>query len=64
MSPKFCQSLNELQCLHVGCAGSPGDGGHGPGKGSPTWFSDLSEDMRSASTGLMLLDDIDETEEV
>jgi len=47
------------------CVGSPATGGgHGLGKGSPTWFSELSEDMRSASTGLMLLDDIDETEEV
>ena len=28
------------------------------------WYTDLSEDMRTASTGLMMLDDIDESEEV
>ena len=48
-------------------AGASQDGDSSPEAdrtASAAWFSGLSEDMRSASTGLMMLDDIDEIEEV
>ena len=71
---RCCQRMLDLHARRLFCDGacrsgrattcSFAAGAPSSGKGSPQWFSDLSEEMRTASTGLMMLDDIDETEEV